>query len=354
MTILRTATIIGLLALAATAAAAQDRQLPSLQPIEPPAPAVPTLKASVTVSGEIVRIGDLITNAGVVSEIAIFRAPDLGATGVVPAARVLEAVRPHHLIGINTADVTEVAVTRAARAITTSDVEARIARFFAGQQGLGKAENLVVQFDHDVRALHVEPNANVDLHVIRSAYEPRSGRFDVAIEVVGSAATRRQVARYTGVLFEGAEAAVLVRPLARGEVIKRSDVTIERRRKSELQNDPVGPNDLVIGMAARQPLRTGQVLRRADVMKPELVQRNETVTLVFEVPGIRLTMRGKALESGAEGDVVSVLNVQSKRTIQGTVAGTNLVVVQPNMPPAPRTTAAALVQPAAAVGRRTE
>ena len=55
-------------------------------------------------------------------------------------------------------------------------------------------------------------------------------------------------------------------------------------------------------------------------MKPEIVQRNEAVTLVYEVPGIVLTMRGKALEAGAEGDIVNVLNVQSKRTVQGTVS----------------------------------
>src|SRR5262249_53262957 len=231
-------------------------------------PAVPMLKASATVSGEIVRIGDLITNAGAVADIAIFRAPDLGSTGVVPAARVLEVVRPHHLIGINTANVSEIAVTRAARAITVGDVEARITRFFAGQQGLGKAENLVVQFDRDVRTVHLDPSVSGDLQIVRSYLEPRSGRFEVAIELPAGANARRQVMRYTGVLFEGVEAAVVVRPLSRGEVIKRSDLSIERRRKTELQNDAVGPNDAIIGLAARQPLRAGQVLRRADVMKP--------------------------------------------------------------------------------------
>ena len=68
-------------------------------------------------------------------------------------------------------------------------------------------------------------------------------------------------------------------------------------------------------------------------MKPELVQRNETVTLHYEVPGIVLTMRGKALESGAEGDSVSVLNVQSKRTIQGVVTGPGHVTMTPPSPP---------------------
>ena len=62
-------------------------------------------------------------------------------------------------------------------------------------------------------------------------------------------------------------------------------------------------------------------------MKPELVQRNETVTIIYEVPGIVLTMRGKALEAGAEGDIINVLNVQSKRTIQATVTGPGRVTV---------------------------
>jgi flagella basal body P-ring formation protein FlgA len=62
-------------------------------------------------------------------------------------------------------------------------------------------------------------------------------------------------------------------------------------------------------------------------MKPELVHRNDTVTLIFEVPGILLTIRGQAAESGAEGDLISVLNLQSKRTVQGIVTGIGQVRV---------------------------
>jgi flagella basal body P-ring formation protein FlgA len=62
-------------------------------------------------------------------------------------------------------------------------------------------------------------------------------------------------------------------------------------------------------------------------MKPDLVGRNEIVTIVFEVPGITLTARGKSADAGAEGDTVSVLNLQSKRVLQATVRGPGLVVV---------------------------
>ncbi len=68
----------------------------------PSAPAAPALKASVTVSGDIVTIGDLVENAGPVADVPIFRAPDLGTTGAVATDRILDAIRPHQLIGIDT------------------------------------------------------------------------------------------------------------------------------------------------------------------------------------------------------------------------------------------------------------
>jgi flagella basal body P-ring formation protein FlgA len=67
-------------------------------------------------------------------------------------------------------------------------------------------------------------------------------------------------------------------------------------------------------------------------MKPDLVQRNDPVTLVYEAPGIVLTIRGKAAEGGAEGDVISVLNEQSKRTVQGTIVGPGRVNISNNSP----------------------
>jgi len=45
------------------------------------------------------------------------------------------------------------------------------------------------------------------------------------------------------------------------------------------------------------------------------------------VPGIMLTILGKASEPGALGDVINVVNVQSKHTIQATVIGPGRVSV---------------------------
>jgi len=289
-------------------------------------PAAPRLRELVAVSSEIVRIGDLVENAGAAADVPVFRAPDLGQTGGVQLARIIEALRPYDLTGLDTGGLNEVVVTRLSRAMTAKDITDRITRALSGQYGLGDAQNLAVILDRDVRILHVEPTVGGDLVVSRMNVDPRTGRFDIAFELPGSTLSRRASLRFTGTVTETVEAATLTRSLRIGEIIKASDVTMGRRPKTDLRGESMGP-DQVIGMAAKIALRNGQALRTDDLIKPQIVQRNEAVTIYYEVPGIMLTVRGKAVEGGAMGDVVGVLNIQSNRTVQATVIGPGRVII---------------------------
>lgn len=281
----------------------------------------PALKPAVTIVGEIVRIGDLVENAGGVANVAVFRAPDLGQTGRVTVERVIEAVLPYEVAGLDTRGLTEVVVTRASAAITPKDIEARITQALAGRQRTTNAGNLTLTFDSEPRTIHLEPGA--DLRIARLAFDPRSGRFDVLFERPGT----RNLIRVTGTYAETFEVAVLSRPIAAGEVLRAADVTIVRRPKAEYAANIITAAEQAIGLAPRRAMRPGDVLRQTELAKPELVARNDNVTITFQVPGITLTMRGKALEGGAQGDTISVLNVQSKRSIQATIAGPGHVVV---------------------------
>jgi flagella basal body P-ring formation protein FlgA len=331
-----------LLALTAPAAAQVTGSLGSASPL---------LKRSVTVTSEVVRIGDLIDNAGTAARIAIFRAPDLGTAGTVSTAQVLQAAHAHAVIGIDTSGISEVLVTHASRVITSKDVEACIGEAIARQLGSSGDSEIAAKLDREFRALHVEVTATAPLQITRLSFDPRSGQFDAALEIPGSTAARRLPLRFSGKAVETMEIAALTRPLARGEVVRASDVVVERRPKSDAGTDVAGDAGRVVGMALRRAMRAGQILRQADLMRPELVQRNESVTLVFEVPGIMLTSRAKALETGAEGVVICVVNVQSKRTVQGTVTGPGTVTVTSMKP---RIAAAASAAPASFQDSRTE
>ena len=113
---------------------------------------------------------------------------------------------------------------------------------------------------------------------------------------------------------------------------------MDRRPRSEIGRDVVTSRSQVVGFAARANLQPGRPLRAGELMKPDLVQRSEPVTLVYEVPGVVLTLRGKAIDGGAEGDTISVMNEQSKRIVQGTIVGPGRVAIATVHRDSPRTT----------------
>ena len=302
--------------------------------------AAPVLRASVTIAGDLVRIGDVIDNAGVSAQIAIYRAPDLGTTGSLPTAQVIAALRAHQVIGVDTRDIRQIQVTRLARTLQGKDIELQIARALEHKNGLGEAANLSLTFDRDVQDLKLDFSNTGSMQPISARFEPRNGRFDVTLEIANDNVATPTRLRFTGSAVETVEAAVLTRGLERNEVLKSSDVVVERRPKAEVGGD-AATRDRAIGMQSRKQLRAGQALKIADLAKPDLVQRDQNVTLTYESAGLYLTIRGKALEGGTEGDVVNVLNLQSKRTVSGVVVGRGLVsisIATPRLPQSPDAT----------------
>src|SRR5437879_5643944 len=99
--------------------------------------ATPVLRADVTVSSDIVRIGDVIDNAGSASQIAIYRAPDLGTTGSLPVAQLIATLSAHQVIAVDTRGLTKISVTRQARTLESREIELAIARALERRSGLG-------------------------------------------------------------------------------------------------------------------------------------------------------------------------------------------------------------------------
>ncbi len=143
----------------------------------------PTLRANVSVSGDLVRVGDFIDNAGDLAQIPLFRAPDLGTTGAVPVAQVLDALRANNVIGVATGDIREVLVTREARTLSQKEIETEVARALERRNGLGNAADLVAH-SRPRRARHAarrQPSRRASPVAVR--YDPRNARFDVTFEI---------------------------------------------------------------------------------------------------------------------------------------------------------------------------
>lgn len=316
-----------LLASAATATLGQTKRDDAI--------ATPALRANASVSSDVVRIGDVIDNAGPAAQIAIYRAPDLGTVGTLTTAQIVATLRTHHVIGVDTKGLQSISVSRLSRSIEGKEIEAQVAQALQHRNGLGEAANLTLTFDRDVQDTQLDPAYSGALDPISTRFDARSGRFDVTFSIGNDGSAPAAKLRFTGTAVETVEVAVLARGVERNEVIKSSDVIVERRPKAEVGNDGAS-RDRTVGMQSRRQIRAGQAVRNADLAKPDLVVRDQAVTLVYRVPGIQLTIRGKAQDSGTEGDVVNVMNMQSKRSVAGVVTGRGEVTVSaPSASPLP-------------------
>lgn len=82
-----------------------------------------------------------------------------------------------------------------------------------------------------------------------------------------------------------------------------------------------------IGLEARVTLYAGRPITAAAVGSAALVERNQTVALVYRSGGLSILTEGRALTRGGQGDVIKVMNLTSRTTVMGTIGPDGTVAV---------------------------
>ena len=84
----------------------------------------------------------------------------------------------------------------------------------------------------------------------------------------------------------------------------------------------------IIGLEVKRYISPRRPLVDRDVGPRSLVKANTPVTVLWREGGLSLELNGRALEDGASGDEIRVLNPATSRTIRGYVVGEGMVEVR--------------------------
>jgi flagellar basal body P-ring formation protein FlgA len=115
--------------------------------------------------------------------------------------------------------------------------------------------------------------------------------------------------------------------LAMGSVLQASDLRIERISSDQLNQGYLSSLDQVVGKRLRRDLSQGKSLNNGMLLIPKAVQYGNLVTLVNGTGGLEVRMRGKALGHGSIGDRIAVLNLSSKRKVDGIIRSPDTIEV---------------------------
>lgn len=174
--------------------------------------------------------------------------------------------------------------------------------------------------------LYAAADAAASVIVEEIDFDRQTGRFVATVAVPANHA-QPQRARVAGRVQEVTEVPVLRSYVGPGEIITSSNIEMREIPTRRLGYNVVASAADLIGQSPKRTIQPGQPVRTTDVQRPELVSKGAMVTMSVASPGMTLTATGRAIEGGAIGDVIAVMNVQSKRTIQATVTGPNRVQV---------------------------
>jgi flagella basal body P-ring formation protein FlgA len=84
----------------------------------------------------------------------------------------------------------------------------------------------------------------------------------------------------------------------------------------------------VIGQEARVALYAGRPILMGDIGPPAIISRNQIVGLRYSANGINISTEGRALERGAVGDRIRVMNIGSRATIFGQILGNGTIQIR--------------------------
>jgi len=121
---------------------------------------------------------------------------------------------------------------------------------------------------------------------------------------------------------------VAARDVQRGGIVGPADIDVRRMPLRSAPQGVITEAQLAIGMAATRTIFPGQFLSSKYLSEPVLVKRNQTVEIRVRAGSLLLTGRARATVDGRAGDIITLINPESKETLQRLVLPDGAVEVE--------------------------
>lgn len=270
------------------------------------------LQSSISVMNDNITLGDVYVGVSENADFVLAPAPQPGVTLVWDAQTINRIARAFKLPKSNPTD--QVTIRRLANIITGDMVKKDVLTALQNKGAEGKYE---LEFLNKEAARIILPHdVEPEFTIVNSSYNPARKTFSATLR------TANNITRHIkGIMHPLVDVPVLKLSARRGETIGRNDVTTIALREDFITENMIVRADKLIGMTPRKVIRAKAPVAHTDLQKPTLVKRGELVTMQLEHGPIQISSLAKALETGTEGDVIRLLNIDSKRTIEAEITG---------------------------------
>lgn len=276
------------------------------------------LKQNSLVETDVITLGDVFAGLddGKAAKV-LGPAPRPGQDMVLNARTLLRVALAMDLSWRPVSSAEYVVLKRAASVVPKDAAEDALKREISAQ-GLGGKFDLMILRGNTELALPPSEEARVEVESMN--FDQSKNRFE-AVLVAPSKDNPILRENVSGMVQRLVQVPVLRQTIKNGMIIDAGDIDTLDVRAEFVKHDMILSEDELIGKTPRRLISAGEAITENEIEPPQVVKRGEFVTMVFENGMLSLTAKAKALENGAEGQMIRVVNEGSNRTLEAKVTG---------------------------------
>ncbi len=281
------------------------------------------IKTSAIVEGPTITLGDVLEGLGDSATVPVAESPEPGKRVILRVARISAIARKHGVEWPNTS-INALPVIRASRIVPQRTLESEIKRALAESGVSGK---FTISLANKRLRMHVARSEEATVSIDDIRFDAESGRFSAMVSAPANSRSAERT-EVRGRAFAVMEVPVLNHRVAIGDKIAKSDIDWLEIRVDQARRGIVTDEIELVGMAPKRSIHPNRPIRAGDLRRPVVVAKGATVSMVVAIPGMTLSVIGRALENGGKGDVIGIMNPQTHTVVEGTVIGPGRVVVR--------------------------
>ncbi|HVC59113.1 MAG TPA: flagellar basal body P-ring formation chaperone FlgA [Acetobacteraceae bacterium] len=287
-----------------------------------------SLRAATMLHAPVVRLSDLFDDAGANANRVLGTAPGPGGSIVVEAPQLAAIARQFAVDWRPASPADRAVLERAGRLLPRRGVLKAMKAALVAAGASPQCEIEMPGFTPPMVPAEASPRPlATELN-----YDAGSGRFTAVLSVTGAGMDPINL-RVAGQVNDTIALPVAVARLPAGTVLRADDVRVARVPVAMVHSEVLHTMSEAVGLQLRDPIAAGQPFAVTDVTRPSLVQRGTNVEMQLQSPGISLLAQGVAMDSGATGERIRVLNPSSRVVVEAEVIGPGRVRVTPETMP---------------------
>jgi flagella basal body P-ring formation protein FlgA len=283
-----------------------------------------SLKSVSVITGDVLRVSDIFDNVQRNGDYVIGAAPQPGHDMTLNARTLYRIAMALDLEWRPSTAADQVTIRREAQVVSSDTIHNAIKKELNSNGVEGLFE---IDLNTGEPSIVLPKDLPAMVEVTEFFYDNQKDYFRATL-AAPSADNAIKTLSLSGLVDRQTMVPVLRNAMTNGDIIHENDIDMIPASEKSLQHGVILNKEDMIGMTPRRMAHGGKFLLATMLERPQLVERGESVTITFRQGPLTLTAKGKALQSGAKGDIVRVTNVASAKTIDATVNDTNSVIVQ--------------------------